>query len=79
MPTVEMSTRPGKGCFDKGCRIIPTGGQKGDHLSAVRRLRLLEQIPQSPLIRDEVPGAEVLDDLDLAVVHVLLLHLGKHL
>ena len=43
------------------------------------RLRLLEEIPQGPLIRDEVPGPEVLDDLDLAVVHVLLLHLGKHL
>ena len=45
----------------------------------MRRLRLLEQIPESPLIRDEVPGAEVLDDLDLAVVHVLLLHLAKYL
>ena len=80
MPTVEMSTRPGyKGYYDKGRRILHTGGQKGDHLSAVRRLRLLEQIPESPLIRDKVPGAEVLDDLDLAVVHVLLLHLDKHL
>ena len=54
-----------------------TGGQKWDHLSTVRRLRLFKQIPECSLIRHKVPGAKVLNDLHLAVVHVLLLHLDK--
>ena len=54
-----------------------TGGQKGDHLGTVRRLRLFKQIPECSLIRHKVPGAKVLNDLHLAVIHVLLLHLDK--
>ena len=57
---------------------MPTSGQQWDHLSTVRRLRFFKQIPECPLIRHKVPGPEILNDLHLAVVHILLLHLGKH-
>ena len=70
-PWEGIETHPDGGNEDEA------DGEEGDELSAVGGLRLLEQVPQRPLVRHEIAGAEILDHLHFAVIHVLLLHLAQ--